>query len=161
MPSANYLEAQKRIADAKAEAQRIAEEAFNEEATQLVKDLGYESFSWHQYTPYFNDGDACVFRVNSDYPLINGIDEYGYREDDDEGEVEDRSLGLPPMPDYTLRQENPEEYERQRALAEAPFNRVREFLRQWSEEDMLFMFGDHAQITVTADGVEVNDYEHD
>jgi hypothetical protein len=34
-----------------------------------------ESFSWTQYTPYFNDGEECVFRVNN-YPDINGKDKY-------------------------------------------------------------------------------------
>jgi hypothetical protein len=35
-----------------------------------------ESFSWTQYTPYFNDGDECVFSTNFDYSLeINGENE--------------------------------------------------------------------------------------
>jgi hypothetical protein len=34
------------------------------------------NFSWTQYTPYFNDGDACTFSVHN-YPEINGEDSYG------------------------------------------------------------------------------------
>jgi hypothetical protein len=34
-----------------------------------------ESFSWTQYTPYFNDGDTCEFSANIDYPEIEGIGE--------------------------------------------------------------------------------------
>jgi hypothetical protein len=35
-----------------------------------------ESISWTQYTPYFNDGDECVFGVGHDYPDINGHSGY-------------------------------------------------------------------------------------
>ena len=31
-----------------------------------------KSFGWRQYTPYFNDGDACYFSVHADEPDING-----------------------------------------------------------------------------------------
>lgn len=31
---------------------------------------------WVQYTPYFNDGDACNFSVHSDNIYINGINVY-------------------------------------------------------------------------------------
>ena len=27
---------------------------------------GVTALTWHQYTPYFNDGDACVFRVSGE-----------------------------------------------------------------------------------------------
>ena len=31
-----------------------------------------ESFSWTQYTPFFNDGDTCEFGVHCDDPYVNG-----------------------------------------------------------------------------------------
>ena len=31
-----------------------------------------ESFGWTQYTPYFNDGDSCVFSAQVGYISING-----------------------------------------------------------------------------------------
>ncbi len=43
------------------------------------------SFSWRQYIPSFNDGDACTFTVNTDYPNINGLSEYdSYKNEKDE-----------------------------------------------------------------------------
>lgn len=33
-----------------------------------------ESVSWTQYTPYFNDGDECVFSANIDWVRINEVD---------------------------------------------------------------------------------------
>lgn len=44
------------------------------------------SFGWTQYTPYFNDGDTCIFAAHTDdiainggspYELINEVDENG------------------------------------------------------------------------------------
>jgi len=34
-----------------------------------------ESFSWTQYTPYFNDGDECVFNAHTDYISINSSED--------------------------------------------------------------------------------------
>jgi hypothetical protein len=48
---------------------------------QAVKSLfaanpNLESFSWTEYTPYWNDGDACTFSTNFGYGLVvNGEDE--------------------------------------------------------------------------------------
>jgi len=39
----------------------MSTELFNENPTLM-------GFGWTQYTPYFNDGDVCTFRCNSDYP---------------------------------------------------------------------------------------------
>lgn len=33
-----------------------------------------KTISWTQYTPYFNDGDPCTFRANTEYPDINDED---------------------------------------------------------------------------------------
>ncbi|HTF81278.1 MAG TPA: hypothetical protein VL947_06125 [Cytophagales bacterium] len=33
------------------------------------------SLKWTQYTPYFNDGDECTLRVNTDYLYVNGEEE--------------------------------------------------------------------------------------
>ena len=48
------------------ESQRLLNEGFAEIFEKYPKLL---SFSWNQYTPYFNDGDECTFRVNV-YSLI-------------------------------------------------------------------------------------------
>lgn len=47
--------------------------------------------TWTQYTPYFNDGDPCVFCANDVYVCLNGVEpnednsrylDYGWMEDD-------------------------------------------------------------------------------
>lgn len=35
-----------------------------------------ETVAFNQYTPYFNDGDECIFSANVDPLLINGRDYY-------------------------------------------------------------------------------------
>lgn len=68
-------------------------EGFNAKRKQLVEELQKEfpmllkplfdkyspdiqSIGWSQYTPYFNDGDECVFSVQNDDLNMNG--EYAY-----------------------------------------------------------------------------------
>ena len=33
------------------------------------------SFAWTQYTPHWNDGDACTFSAHTDYLYINGSED--------------------------------------------------------------------------------------
>lgn len=160
MPSQEYLEAKKKIEAAKLEAQNLAKRLFEKEAKNLIEELGIRSFSWTQYTPYFNDGDACVFRVNvwhGEGIYINGVNSYGESEDEDGDLIPD----LPGRPNEDLYATDPEEYARQRLVFEEPFRKLGSFIEQWQEEDLLFMFGDHAIVTVTKDGIETDDYQHD
>ncbi len=41
------------------------------------------SFRWSQYTPYFNDGEPCVFSANVEYPYLNGSDEEFFSDKDE------------------------------------------------------------------------------
>lgn len=107
----------------------ISKEVFEQNPT-LVK------FGWRQYTPYYNDGDECVFRASFDYPniLLEGQDEDLYEEETW----------------YTEKD------------AEFPvWNNVKTFLSQFDDNDVQLLFGDHVQVSVTKDGVEVEEYSHD
>ena len=111
--------------------------AFNGEVKQLFEKFPrLNSFSWTQYTPYFNDGDTCVFRVHTDDPDINGIE--GYEISKAWGKYTDSNPELIP-------------------LKEA----VEEFLASVPQESFLDLFGDHAQVTVTRKGVTTDEYSHD
>lgn len=58
---------------------------FSRELDTLFNEFpNLKKFSFDQYTPYFADGDECIFGVNCDYPSINGID---YWDDEDEFEA--------------------------------------------------------------------------
>lgn len=117
-----------------------------------------KSFSWNQYTPYFNDGDTCVFSANTDYIKVNGehVDDcewynektvtnwgtYNREKKVYEGRVE------VPNPKFN------------KSLSDAT-DMITEFLGQFDDNFYSSRFGDHAEVTVTADGIETEDYEHE
>lgn len=103
-----------------------------------------ESFGWKQYTPYFNDGDACTFSVH--YPIINGWDQdYGYFVA--EGGHEDESRELTVSEQLVLKKlTKPVEY----------------LIGKLPEEIMQEVFGDHIIVKITRDGViDTEEYNHD
>lgn len=136
-----------------------------------------KSVSWTQYTPYFNDGDECIFSVHGlQTAVLNGAepgpeyDEY----DDGESFVE---------PEYSLVQYDythspwsktnlrlSDKFPQVKALFETDED-GREFAKAlvyFADElgsgghDVFLKktFGDHAVVTATADGFSVDYYEH-
>lgn len=123
---------------------------------------------WNQYTPGFNDGDVCEFGVNGpqfkfadsvnpeeaakdkndeDYYDESWIDagEYGDLDDkwfDDKADILNHK-------EITALKKTVNE-------ATAVFNKL-----TYMESELQSMFGDGVQITVTKDGVETEDYDHD
>lgn len=151
-----YKEAMKKIAEAREQAKNIAKDVFAEvSGTLFEKHPEMQSFSWTQYTPYFNDGDECIFSVRCDQECININRDVDSDSDDELDSYEIASS------DYTYlngkRVETPENkhplFDAQKAVAD--------FLSEFSEDDLREMFGDHAEITVTKSGVEVDSYDHD
>lgn len=111
-----------------------------------------ESLKWRQYTPYFNDGDPCEFRVRDLYVKPVGGDE-------DDGDYEDGfiTLWIPRDPKYGVY--NPENTGVPLLSAEA-VDALGSALSA-NEEACLAAFGDHVEVTVTRDGIEVEEYSHD
>jgi len=102
-----------------------------------------DAVRWRQYTPYFNDGDVCTFRLREptfrfvEVPesVQDGLDEYG----DDFCEVwgdATSALGISEEADQQL-------------------NSV------FDDDVMLAVFGDHVQVTATREGFFVDEYDHD
>lgn len=55
------------INTSRSEIRRLEAIDFEEQARELFQRIPeIEEFSWTQYTPYFNDGDECIFGVGSD-----------------------------------------------------------------------------------------------
>ena len=117
-----------------------------------------ESFGWNQYTPYFNDGDTCTFSANTDYLSVNG--EYA---DDAEwsNEVNVTNWGTYNREKkvYEGRVEvKNEKYDKDLDVAASE---IRKFLMTFDDDFFMSRFGDHSDITVTKEGIEVDDYDHD
>lgn len=143
-----FKEAKKKVQEAIAERNLVLKGAFAEASRALFDNFPIESVSWHQYTPFFNDGDTCEFSVYNDYPditLIGGE----VIEDCDISEVNERSARKKKLTDE------------ERSLQAA-----HEFLHLFDEDEYETLFGDHARITLARedDGsvrVEEEEFEHD
>jgi len=75
-PMEKYRAAKEEMHVAMEKAKSVVKDAFRS-AAKAVFDLHPEltKFSWTQYTPYFNDGDECVFGAHIDYPYLNDEEE--------------------------------------------------------------------------------------
>lgn len=93
---------------------------------------------WTQYTPYFNDGEPCRFSVNEPYAKFVDTAE-------DAGDYGD---GFDIIP---WRKEDQSDATRA----------IDDLFGLIAQDVMLESFGDHAKITATRDGFEVDEYSHD
>jgi hypothetical protein len=118
-----------------------------------------QSVRWHQYTPYFNDGDACVFNVHQPAVKLDFVDE-----DEEVGDYEDNYLSEDYLYDYSgdWRDVNKtytfngvdtkEIYDALSALSEAMPHHTVVLQRK---------FGDPAEIIYDGESFNVEFYEHD
>lgn len=117
-----------------------------------------EKFSWHQYTPYFNDGDECVFSADVDESSI-GVN----------GEDYDSNIFREVLVDYgdydNVTRSYPKKSETKNDLFRKDLFEARkliaEFLGNVDESTLKDLFGDHVEVTVSRTGTEVEEYEHD
>lgn len=144
-------------------APQAPEEEFIEALDRLLATEGVTAVRWEGYTPYFNDGDACEYSVDEvRVSLSFGDEDAGERED---GFYSDWDL-------YELGEGNTwsEQYEnRTFTVGGKDVSHVSEALKTFNTVatggqhfDLLKrLFGDHAQVTATAEGFDVEFYEHD
>lgn len=134
-----YEAAKQRVEQARKDMQAVAKDVFAELSKSFFDQFpSVKQMSWTQYTPWFNDGDECVFGVN-DVELL-GVNESG-DEEDERCRWSNKYKGFP-LPD--------EAYE------------VAEKLQgTLSKDDLRDMFGNHVQVIVTREGVDVETYDHD
>jgi hypothetical protein len=86
-----YQELKAKIAQAKAEMEATAKTAFSDMAKEFFNDNPTVlAFGWTQYTPYWNDGDVCTFRAQTDYPTVTMlVDGQAISYDENRGELTD------------------------------------------------------------------------
>lgn len=155
----NTLEKIKAELTAFEEKKKVFVEDLRKEFPAMFKELfekndKIESFSWNQYTPYFNDGDVCEFKVYADYPDVNGqsiddIEWYNWKS----------SYFFKGNPEYTnLFEENPN-LDKEACLCVEEFKNI---FSSIPEDFMRDLFGDHVRVTITKSGhVSVNECDHD
>lgn len=124
----------------------LAKDVLTEACKELfAKHPDLTSFSWRQYTQYFNDGDATHFSAGTDKWSLDV-------------EVNGSQVWSENSPEAG--EENPNEDVEDRAAELA--EEIAKVLAIFEDEDYLRLFGDHARVRVTRDVIEIEAYtEHD
>lgn len=160
-----------------------ARDAFGEMAQEFFKaNPEVKTFSWRQYVPFYNDGDACLFSAwtDADSLYINGVqldggeDEYADDDYDDDEEVDEDSedsedsdgdvtavtaLSEPdPRPDYE-KGASWDEIDAWEKRHSGPYELASALLKSFDDDTLEFLFGEHASVEVRRDGtIEVEEY---
>ncbi len=121
---------------------------------------------WTQYTPYFNDGEPCVFGTGEIYYRFADLDD----EDAQGGDYEDGYLSAY-EDEYvkTLGGSNWDYETRQHVHYDGVDPVTAALVKELNERfnsgrhlvDLGRIFGDHARVTATPDRFIVDEYEHD
>lgn len=125
---------------------------------EMVSDIMKEhpqvsGISWAQYTPWFNDGDPCVFRVHE--PLVRFTDEFKKTISDSDSSLEEH-----PRVEAFYVYNSSDASEDIKKLHEklANFYKVTKKISEGLDRT----FGDHCLVTVTANGdILIDEYQHD
>lgn len=123
---------------------------------------------WQQYTPSFNDGDVCEFGVHGpEFKFADSVNPQEAAKDKEDEDYYDESWV--DGGDYgsldndwfnekadILNHKEVSALKKAVKAAEKVFSKLEEM-----DSQLQTMFGDGYQITVTADGVETEEYGHD
>lgn len=124
---------------------------FNESFKEVIKEVfssvpGLNKIGWTQYTPYFNDGEECVFGVSDPSFDIKELNDEPEKEEDNSNVWKWASS-------YRIKDKRPkEQYETIKAFEDLINN---------NEDALRSVYGDHAKIIITPENIEVTEYEHD
>lgn len=153
------------------------------EACKRIEGGWVESIVWEQYTPYFNDGDTCVFGVGEPRLILaetaephahmatnDGCICSVTRHDTSGGWMSELNQdaacpvhggGDIEWDDYGITVWSPE-FKRLDPVLAKTFQDVAEALDSGAFNDVLYReFGDHCQIQMRSDRIFVSSYEHD
>lgn len=135
--------------------EQITKEQFADLVKALLDDDNVVEFGWTQYTPYFNDGDPCVFGANGLW--VRTVADAG---------VEDRDQ-LEMWSHPTLSGQRWEGGRKVTYDVQMPDTAAAAMALDSAIDDgvadvvLLDLFGDHAYVKVSRDGISVDFYEHD
>lgn len=138
-------------------------ESLQEELHALLSHPDVKAIRWRQYTPYFNDGEPCVFSV---YGV--GID-LGVKGEESEGrdypfgDYEDDFLDTWEIWSSVRGRTAPalEKYKDDAELETAFRNLTENIQGGYYDNVLLSTFGDHAVVTVSADKITIERYDHE
>lgn len=111
-----------------------------------------KAITWVQYSPYFNDGDECIFHVRS-VSVLNFVPKYFSRYYQDDLAEDNRHTII--LSDYDNVNEDLLSAEEIEACTA-----IQNFISN-NEDFMYDLYGNHVSIRITENGAEVSDYDHD
>lgn len=159
-----------------------------EEVSLLINEIlefpEVRGLAWTQYTPYFNDGDSCVFGVGEPSICVNGAEnpggfDYGWQEYDWEetGRLwldtynkeftrligDDAKNWEGTWPDRTWTYKTPLEDQPNPALFEKFMNLQDKMDSGAMDHALMDLFGDHAKVIIDKESgkVVIEEYSHD
>jgi hypothetical protein len=109
------------------------------------------AFYWTQYTPYFNDGEACEFSVGEFmFSTVDNLDV------DVDEEIDDMNFHSTYAHKYSKNKDI-------QALAATAKNvsKFEQYIKTAGDDIFLACFGDHARVIATREGFSVDECEHD
>lgn len=145
-------------------------EEFSPILQAVLDDPGIGFLGWYQYTPYFNDGDPCVFGASGFWAEPSDVKTPRLSEDDEEYEdaIEDAFGDRHQDFDYDKRWGERDGYRGKGPYSgpdEARWDRLQALnsaIEDGEFDDVLMeAFGDHAIVMVTREGIRVEEYSHD
>lgn len=152
-------EKRKAIAKMQNDLQKESEDLFDSFFKKIFEETPeLERISWVQYTPYFNDGSACIFSANTDYLDINGDCE------DEADWISEKNIiswgkfnPTTKIYEGRIEQDNPK-YNKK--LSDK-VSEIKDFLSLFDDEFYQKKFGDHTRVTLSTNGTLTEEYEHD
>lgn len=147
-------ELQDQFAAAQKRMQKEGKSALEEAVKELFDEYpNLHAIRWEQYTPYFNDGESCVFGVGD-----ARIKMKGQEETEDGGDYDD---GFDDWSEWSEKYRAEQKEEPYPKGFKKAYLAVKEVFSAIPDEMMLAIFDDHVRVTATRDGFEVDEYSHD
>jgi hypothetical protein len=140
----------------------------NAAKTFFVECPDVKAIAWNQYTPYFNDGEECVFNVNEVH-FYGGNDNFDIRnydlqalsyEDLDPTDEIEEDDGAWYISTSSWRGGNAESIEK---LGQKQYDSIiaMQSIIAGNEDIMRALFGDHTLVAITKDETITEEFEHD
>lgn len=159
---------------------QISKEEFMDRLDAVLNLPKVKSVVWDQYTPYFNDGDECLFGIQEPRLILESDEEgddqdalfgTGYREYYSGYTASELYQAKPGVgydywtgtyPNRTIIRSKVTFIAQDGTDLEPYFDALSAFSKTAEWEDVaLTNFGDHATVTATTEGFSVDYYEHD
>ncbi len=108
------------------------------------------------YTPYFNDGDECIYSINDFRAQLNNSDTKGG--DYDDGFFTPWDLSR--EDDYKYLDENLKKFSL--SIRQVVSDNIKKLYKDIVDKDLFrIVFGDHVSVVVDRNGFDIEEYEHD